>query len=83
MTQPIRVTLEYFALLRDEARCAREEHETRADTLADLYDDLARRHGFSLPRQRLRVAVNGAFVCWTHSPSSGDHVVFIPPVSGG
>lgn len=77
------VTLEYFAALRDEAGCTMETIETGADTLAMLYDDLAIAHGFSLPRARLRVAVNGVFSTWDRLPEDGDHIVFIPPVSGG
>ncbi|WP_336946300.1 MoaD/ThiS family protein [Asaia sp. HN010] len=78
-----RLTLEYFALLRDEAGCPREEIDTAAPSLAALYEELTRRHGFTLPAARLRVAVNAAFARWDHRPAEGDHVVFIPPVSGG
>ena len=34
-------------------------------------------------RERLRVAVNGAFAGWAHALADGDEVVFLPPVSGG
>ncbi|GBR05965.1 MoaD/ThiS family protein [Asaia siamensis] len=78
-----RLTLEYFALLRDEAGCPQEEIDTSATSLAMLYDELTHRHGFTLPAKRLRVAVNAAFANWDHRPAEGDHVVFIPPVSGG
>ena len=77
------LTLEYFAMLRDEAGCAREEIETAALSLDALYEELKTRHNFTLPASRLRVAVNAAFARWDHSPTDGDHVVFIPPVSGG
>lgn len=78
-----RLTLEYFASLRDEAGCAQEQIESAAPSLSALYDELSQRHGFSLPATRLRVAVNAAFAPWDQSPRDGDHVVFIPPVSGG
>lgn len=77
------ITLEYFALLRDEAGFADEQIETEAGNPAALYNELAKRHGFSLPPSRLRVAINTAFASWNSPLSSGDHVVFIPPVSGG
>lgn len=83
LTGPACVTLEYFAQLRDEAGCPTETVTTQATTLATLYDECSARHGFSLPRMRLRVAVNAAFTPWDHRPVDGDHIVFIPPVSGG
>ncbi|RUT26343.1 molybdopterin synthase sulfur carrier subunit [Asaia sp. W19] len=77
------VTLEYFALLRDEAGCQSETLRTEAPDLAALYDALAHSRGFTLPRARLRVAVNARFAPWDQPVSEGDHIVFIPPVSGG
>lgn len=78
-----RITLEYFARLRDEAGCPRETLETGAGSLSELYDVLVQKHGFTLPKSRLRVAVNAVFSDWDRRPEAGDHVVFIPPVSGG
>jgi molybdopterin synthase sulfur carrier subunit len=79
----IRLTLLYFASLRDAAGRATEELETDATDLAALYDRLRARHGFALPRERLRVAVDGAFASWSDAPRAGSEVAFIPPVSGG
>lgn len=78
-----RVTVQYFAILREQ-RGAREE--TLATTAADaaaLYEELRARHGFSLPADRIRAAVNDAFVPANHPLAEGDRVVFIPPVAGG
>ena len=36
-----------------------------------------------MPRERLRVAVDGAFAQWTDPLRDGCEVAFIPPVSGG
>ena len=79
----IRLKLLYFASLRDAAGIATEEIDTGAGDLAALYDDLRARHGFSLPCERLRVAVDGAFAAWSDEPRAGSEVAFIPPVSGG
>ena len=76
------ITVLYFASLRDAAGREREEVPVPA-SLAALYDDLRGRHGFGLPRERLRVAVDGAFVAWDTPPRAGSEVAFIPPVSGG
>ena len=77
------VTLRYYALLREQAGRQEERVETRAADPAALYDELAARHGFRLPRSLLRVAVNASFADWSRPLADGDEVVFIPPVAGG
>ncbi|QCO68086.1 MoaD/ThiS family protein [Luteimonas yindakuii] len=79
----IRLTVLYFASLRDAAGSAQETVDTLAPDLAALYGEMRARHGFLLPRERLRVAVDGAFANWTDVPRAGSEVAFIPPVSGG
>jgi molybdopterin converting factor small subunit len=81
MTKTIRV--QYFALLRDQRGLADEKLETAADTPAGLYAELRARHGFTLPMERLRVAVNDGFAPWDAPLHDGDALVFIPPVAGG
>jgi molybdopterin synthase sulfur carrier subunit len=78
-----RLRLLYFASLRDAAGMPAEEVDTDAADLAALYDGLRARHGFALPRERLRVAVDGAFAAWSDPLRAGSEVAFIPPVSGG
>jgi molybdopterin synthase sulfur carrier subunit len=76
------VTVLYFASLREAAGCDSEVVPTPA-TLAQLYEQLQARHGFTLGRERLRVAVDGAFADWQREVRDGAEVAFIPPVSGG
>ena len=78
-----KVTLLYFASLRDAAGASSETVDTRAPDLAALYADARARHGFALPVERLRVAVDGAFAGWSDAVRDGAEVAFIPPVSGG
>lgn len=78
-----RIEVQYFALLREQAGRAGESLATSARTPADLYAELRSRHGFSLPADMLRVAVNDEFGEWTQPLADGDRVVFIPPVAGG
>lgn len=78
-----RLTVLYFASLRDAAGAASESVETDAGDLRGLYEALRARHGFALPAERLRVAVDGAFARWDEAPRAGSEVAFIPPVSGG
>ena len=73
----------YFASLADLAACAEEMRESSAHTPRELYAEVAVAHAFTLGADRLRVAVNGAFVDWTHALAEGDEIVFLPPVSGG
>jgi len=80
---PKRLKVQYFALLREQAGRSEETLDSSAATPADLYLELRTRHGFTLPRELLKVAVNGEFADWTHPLVAGDSVVFIPPVAGG
>lgn len=76
------VTVLYFASLRDAAGREAEQVPTPG-SLAALYAGLRARHGFALPQERLRVAVDGAFVEWDSKVREGAEIAFIPPVSGG
>ncbi len=79
----MRVRLLYFASLRDVAGRDAENVEIAAPSLSQLYESARSRHGFTLPRERLRVARNGAFARWDDVAADGDEIAFIPPVSGG
>lgn len=78
-----RVTVLYFASLRDAAGGPSEVVDSGDDDLRGLYETLRARHGFALPVDRLRVAVDGAFAHWDDGVVAGSEVAFIPPVSGG
>lgn len=77
------VTVLYFASLRDAAGRASEPLASDAPNLRALYQGLRERHGFVLPVERLRVAVDGAFANWNEAVRDGSEIAFIPPVSGG
>jgi molybdopterin converting factor subunit 1 len=81
MTLPVR--LEYFALLREQRGLDAETVQTACATVRELYREIAASHGFTLPVERVRVAVNNAFVSWDRPLAANDTVVFIPPVAGG
>ena len=78
-----KVTIHYFALLKDEAHKAQEIVETEAVTCQELYQQLRLKYDFSLDLKYLQVAVNDQFTHFDHQLNSGDKVVFIPPVAGG
>ncbi|HXZ58964.1 MAG TPA: NTP transferase domain-containing protein [Steroidobacteraceae bacterium] len=78
-----RVTVQYFALLREQAGRGTESLVTAARTPRELYAELARRYPFSLDPAVLRVAINSEFGDWSAPLADGDAIVFIPPVAGG
>lgn len=77
------IHVQYYALLREERGLSTEEILTSAASLRQLYEELRQRHGFTLPVERMQVAVNDAFASWDAAPQANDRVVFIPPVAGG
>ncbi|HEX7817050.1 MoaD/ThiS family protein [Dyella sp.] len=77
------VTLKYYAQLREQAGGSSEKVVTSATSLRELYDELRHRHGFTLPADALKVAVDDRFSDWSHVLCEGDTIVFIPPVAGG
>jgi len=77
------VRVQYFAVLREQAKRGEERVETNAGTPAGLYQELARRHGFTLPAAHLKVAIDDEFGAW-HAPLPDNaRVAFIPPLAGG
>ena len=77
------LTVQYFAILREQRGLTRETLTTAAATPTALYDELRARHAVTLPADRVRAAVNDEFVPATHPLRDGDRLVFIPPVAGG
>ena len=53
-----RMTLLYFASLRERAGLERELVDSAARTLAELYDEAQDKHALGWPRSHLRVAVD-------------------------
>jgi molybdopterin converting factor small subunit len=78
-----RITVQYFAVLRERRGLAEEDLWTSARTAADVYDELDARHGFDLDRGGLKLVINEEFAEWSSEISEGDTIVFIPPVAGG
>lgn len=79
----IDVTAHYFAVFRERAGCESEAVSTSSQTAAQLFEEVADRHGFADGRDRCKVAINGALAGWDSSLASGDEVLFFPPVAGG
>jgi molybdopterin-guanine dinucleotide biosynthesis protein A len=78
-----RVSVRYFALLREQAGRGSEDLQTAARTPQELYEQLQRDRGLQLAPQFLRVAINDEFGDWQQPLAEGDTVAFLPPVAGG
>jgi molybdopterin converting factor subunit 1 len=79
----IEITARYFAAFRERAGRDTERIATQARTAAELYGELARRHGFADSVTRCKVAVNDELADWDVALAAGDEVLFFPPVAGG
>ena len=77
------VDVSYYAMLREQRGASDERVQTGADHTGALYEELAVRHGFRLPKEKLKVARNDEFVDWITPLHDGDRIAFIPPVAGG
>jgi molybdopterin synthase sulfur carrier subunit len=79
----MQIQISYYAQLREQRGLAHENVQIESPNLRELYRGLARAHRFTLAEETVRPAVNDAFCPWERPLADGDHVVFIPPVSGG
>lgn len=77
------VHIKYYAILREQRGASSDVVETSASTAAELYAEMKELYGFSLPHDRMSVAINDQFASWNDEISNKDVVVFVPPVAGG
>lgn len=83
MTSTRRVTIRFFAILREQAGCRELTLDTAAPTPAALYAELMQSHGLAIPPAILTFAVNERYAPADTLLAAGDRVTFIPPVAGG
>ena len=83
----MKVTVKYFASIREAIGQGSELRDTHAATLAALRDELLAAtpaHAASLARGRsVRMALNQVMCDETAALSEGCEVAFFPPVTGG
>ncbi len=80
MTQ---INVRYYAILREQAGMTHQSVDTPAHTADALFTELSAAHGFTVPRNLMKVAINGEFCDFSRVLNAHDEVVFIPPVAGG
>jgi molybdopterin converting factor subunit 1 len=77
------VRVSYFAAFREATGVSSERVDSRAATVAALFDECAGRHP-SLQRYTASlVAINDEMCPWDAALADGDEVLFFPPVAGG
>ena len=83
----MKITVRYFASIREAIGHGSESVDTTAATLGALRDELIARggaHASSLARGRaVRMALNQDMCADDALLKSGDEVAFFPPVTGG
>lgn len=83
----MKISVKYFASIREGLGLASEMVDTEAMTLGGLRDELIARGGAyssSLGRERLvRMALNQVMSAESTPLSAGGEVAFFPPVTGG
>lgn len=77
------ISVQFFALLREEAATEHESYTVPFKTYGELYSHLQEKHNFSLSLDTIQVAVDDEFAQLSHELKDGARVVFIPPVAGG
>lgn len=83
----MKVSVRYFASIREAIGAGQETVDTSASTLGELRDELIARggaHATSLARGKaVRMALNQALSDESASLADGAEVAFFPPVTGG
>lgn len=79
----MKLTVRYFALLREKAGKNSEQLEVDVTTAQELYTHLDNNYQFDIPEEILRVGINGRYEAMSVQLKEHDEVVFIPPVAGG
>jgi len=83
----MKVTIKYFASIREAIGQGSELRETQARTLSDLRDELlaaSPAHGVALARGKsVRMALDQVMSDESAAVTAGCEVAFFPPVTGG
>lgn len=78
-----KVKVQYFASFREKSGLSFEQIETESQTLAEIYGELARRHGFLVPVQYVRFAIGDQLANRDLPISDGMEMLLMPPFAGG
>ena len=79
----MKVTVKYFAAVREATGKNEEVVETTAKNPSELLDQLKRQYPINFQESDLKVALNEEYVAFSNSLQEQDTIVFMPPVAGG
>lgn len=79
----MRIEVRYYGALRDQAGTGSEPVESEAQTVAELYRELAAQGRVLLPERLVKFVFEGEFVSGDTPLSEGIQVEFLPPAAGG
>ena len=79
----MKISVKYFAALREAVGVDGEIITTNASTADELFNDLHQRYHFPIAKDHIKIAVNQTYESFDFPLSENDTVVFIPPVAGG
>ena len=79
----MKISVKYFAALREQASKSKEIIDTVYSKPGDIYAELKLKYNFSLNIDELKVAVNDCYEDFGYELKEMDTIVFIPPVAGG
>jgi len=57
----LKITVQYFAILREQRGCSEEILEVEVASALELYRNLAEEHGLSMTPEAMKVVVNEEF----------------------
>ncbi len=77
------LTVNYFAIFREQAGCDEEVVESTATNPAELFEELRVRHAGLEAFHHMKYAVNDELAAADAALADGDRVLFFPPVAGG
>ena len=77
------LTVGYFAIFREQAECDEEVVQSDANTAAQLFAELKKRHTGLQTFHNMKFALNEEIVAADAQLAEGDHILFFPPVAGG
>lgn len=80
---PKSITVLYYAIFQEQAKRAKEDIETLANTLDELYIELQQKYSFTLKPDMVRFAVNDEFQDSDYLIQKSDIILLVAPVAGG
>lgn len=75
--------ISYFGILAERRGLSAETLSHHATDVSGLFDELNKTYQLGFASSDLRAAVNDEFVNWDQPLKDGDHIAFLPPMSGG